>query len=116
MSAGSPDLDAEDPQSGDPFALAAPEVVIADVRIELYGIARARAGVASVEIEADTLAGALRGLAAAVPGLRGEVLDDGGGLTRHFVASLNGERFVSDPETPLRSGDALLLLSSQAGG
>ena len=89
---------------------------MAGVRVELYGIARARAGAASIEMEADTLADALRTLAERCPGLRGEVIDPGGGLTRYFVASLNGERFVAEPETPLRPGDALLIVGSQAGG
>jgi len=89
---------------------------MAPVRIELYGIARSRAGVASVEVEAESLADALRALAEAYPGLREEVVLASGALSRHFVASLNGERFVSDPSTPIRSSDALLVLGSQAGG
>ena len=32
-----------------------------------------------------------------------------------FKLSLNGERFVSDPETPLADGDVLLLLSADVG-
>lgn len=86
------------------------------MRIELYGIARSRAGVASVELEARNLADALRALVEACPGLREEVVLADGALSRHFVASLNGERFVSDPATPIRSADALLILGSQAGG
>ena len=33
-----------------------------------------------------------------------------------YKLSLNGERFVSDPETPLADGDVLLLLSADVGG
>ena len=35
---------------------------------------------------------------------------------RAFRLSLNGERFVSDPETPLGRDDRLLLISADAGG
>ena len=33
-----------------------------------------------------------------------------------FVANLNGDRFVTDPGTPLRAGDNVLILSADAGG
>jgi len=33
-----------------------------------------------------------------------------------FVANLNGDRFVTDPETPLRTSDSVLILSADAGG
>jgi molybdopterin converting factor small subunit len=33
-----------------------------------------------------------------------------------FVANLNGDRFVCDPRTPLTGGDAILILSADAGG
>jgi molybdopterin-guanine dinucleotide biosynthesis protein A len=87
----------------------------ARVRVELFGIARARAGAAAAEVEAGTLAEALRALAARFPGLEPDVLA-GGTLTEHYVVSLNGERFVRDPGTPLHPGDVLLLLGAQAGG
>jgi len=86
------------------------------VRIELYGIARARAGgTESVEVEAATLKEALRALVELHPELAPEVVD-GDALSPLFVASLNGERFVHDPDTRLRAGDAVLILGAQAGG
>ena len=33
-----------------------------------------------------------------------------------YLASLNGDRFVSDPDTRLAEGDVLLLLAADAGG
>ena len=33
-----------------------------------------------------------------------------------YRLSINGDRFVSDPVTPLVDGDALLLLAADAGG
>lgn len=84
-------------------------------RVELFGVARARAGAQFAEVEGGTLGEALRALAARFPNLEPEVLS-GGALTEHYVISLNGERFVRDPKTPLRPGDVLLLLGAQAGG
>ena len=87
MRAGVRELDGAPLQSGDGLALDTPEGVMADVRIELYGIARARAGVASIDVEADSLGGALRALREACPGLQAEVVNEEGSLTRFFVAS-----------------------------
>ena len=83
--------------------------------IEFYGIPRLRAGTGSVALEAVTLGQALRELANVVPALDGSVLREG---TIHpvYKLSLNGERFVTDPDTPLGNGDVLLLLSADAGG
>jgi len=33
-----------------------------------------------------------------------------------LVANLNGEQFISDPQTPLRQDDSMLILSADAGG
>ena len=33
-----------------------------------------------------------------------------------LVASLNGDRFISDPGTPLGDDDCVLILSADAGG
>jgi molybdopterin converting factor small subunit len=85
------------------------------VRIELYGIARARAGRESVDVEAGSLGDAIRALARACPGVVPEVVADGR-LTDAYLASLNGDRFVKNPELRLAKGDTLLILGAQAGG
>ena len=85
------------------------------MRIELFGIARRRAGTDAVEVEAATLREAVHGLGRACPGLVPEVVEDGR-LTGACLASLNGDRFVSDGDTALKEGDTLLILGSQAGG
>jgi molybdopterin converting factor small subunit len=85
------------------------------VTIELYGVPRLRAGTALVLVEAVTLADALDQLARACPSLAGAVVANGRILPAYRL-SLNGERFISDPETPLASGDVLLLLSADVGG
>jgi len=82
---------------------------------ELFGVARSRAGAASVEVEGPTLGEALRALATTHPALEGEVI--AGDRTAHgYLVSLDGERFIDDPSTPLPPGAKLLLLSGQAGG
>ena len=85
------------------------------MNVELFGIARARAGVRRVEVEASSLGEALVALGAACPGLVPDVLEDGQ-LQESFLASHNGTRFLRDPGTPLGRGDTLLILGSQAGG
>ena len=85
------------------------------MRIELYGIARARAGAERVDVAAGNLAEALRALAEACPELVPEVVADGR-LTDGFLASLNGERFLADDGARLREDDTLLILGAQAGG
>jgi molybdopterin converting factor small subunit len=84
------------------------------VRIELLGLARERAGVAEVELQADTLGHLLSALAGRFPALRDLIADDR--LRPSIVANLNGDRFVSDPQTPLHDGDCVLILSADAGG
>ena len=84
------------------------------MHVELLGIPRERVGVAALEIEAHTLGEALRALASRYPPFR-ELLC-GGRLHPSIAANLNTDTFVSDPATPLRSDDHLLILSADAGG
>lgn len=85
------------------------------MRIELFGIARARAGREAVEVDARSLGDALLALARECPGVVPEVVVDGR-LTDGYIASLNGDRFVADPALALAEGDTLLILGAQAGG
>jgi molybdopterin-guanine dinucleotide biosynthesis protein A len=85
------------------------------VTVEFYDVARLRAGVASIEVEAATLGDALREAAARVPSLVPDVIRDGR-LVEHWRANVDGDAFVEDPATPLRNESSVLLLSAQAGG
>jgi sulfur-carrier protein len=85
------------------------------ITIELFGVPRLRAGTRSVQIEGATVATALRGLGRLCPALDGRVIE-GERLLPSYRLSLNGERFVSDPATPLADGDVLLLLAADVGG
>ena len=55
-------------------------------------------------------------LARRFPRLAEECFGEDGGLKPGTLANLNGRRFVSDPATRLDPGDALLILSADAGG
>lgn len=85
------------------------------VSVELFGILRARAGVAQTQAEGNCLGEVLAALAARFPELA-ETCMDGWRLRREFTANLNGRKFVTAPETPLQEGDTVLLLSVDAGG
>jgi molybdopterin converting factor small subunit len=84
------------------------------MHVEFLGIPRERAGIAEIEIEADTLGQLLGTLAIHFPALRD--LIKAGRLHSSIAANLNGDLFVSDPNIALRADDRLILLSSDAGG
>ena len=84
------------------------------MQVEFYGVSRQRAGVGSLEVNAATLGELLTILSVQVPALSD--LIDGDRLHPALAASLNGDRFVRDPHTPLGDDDCVLLLSADAGG
>ena len=84
------------------------------MRVELLGVPRERAGVAELELEAETLGQLLVALAVRFPSLGELITADR--LQPFVIANLNGDRFVSDPRTPLREADSVLILSADAGG
>ena len=84
------------------------------MRVELLGLPRQRAGVAELEIEAATLGQLFSALAARFPPLAELMSPD---LPQpSVVVSLNGDKFVTDPQTPLSDTDCVLILSADAGG
>jgi molybdopterin converting factor small subunit len=84
------------------------------MHVEFLGIPRERAGIPEVEVEAGTLGEMLAVLAVRFPALRDLVT--AGRLHASIVANLNGDTFVSDPDTSLAVDDRVLLLSSDVGG
>jgi molybdopterin converting factor small subunit len=88
------------------------------MHVEFFGVPRQRAGVSKLEVKADTLGQLLGTLAAQIPSLGELIAGSGLGarLNSAFVANLNGDRFVSDPGTPLDAHDCVLILSADAGG
>lgn len=85
------------------------------VRVELFGIARQRAGLAAVELDADTLGQALAELGRRRPGFADACLD-GERLRSGYIANVNGRNFTRDPASPLAPGDCVLVLSADSGG
>ena len=89
------------------------------VRVEFFGIARQRAGVSHLALDSCqreiTLGAALARIAGLVPEFAREcLLDDR--LRPSLAANLDGQRFISDPATPILDGQCLLILSADAGG
>lgn len=84
------------------------------MRVELFGLPRERAGVSEVTIEAATLGELLRQLVGRFPGFA--ELVDGDALRSSYIANLNGDCFVRDPQTQLAAHDCVLILSADAGG
>ena len=71
-----------------------------------------------VELEADTLADVIAGLAAGFPGLGYRILDDQGRLRRFVNAYVNEEpvSHLEPHDVRLREGDTVHILPSVAGG
>ena len=90
------------------------------VRVELFGGARIASGRREIEITVPESSGVpvlVLALAEACPELVGRVVkEDRSGLEESYTLNLNGVAFVSEGRLHLKSGDRLLLFSSQAGG
>jgi molybdopterin-guanine dinucleotide biosynthesis protein A len=88
--------------------------------VELFGVARLKAKTTAVPLalpEGAQLRDALAALADAVPSLVGPVLTlDRHALVNGYSCNVNGMDFTRNWQHPLRSGDRLLILSSDAGG
>jgi hypothetical protein len=87
----------------------------APVTVEFLGMPRLRAGCGSTAVRGATLSEVLAALEASFVQLRGLRRRDGG-PSSHYLVSLDGRRFLSDPHERLEPGSRLLLLSADAGG
>jgi molybdopterin converting factor small subunit len=85
------------------------------IRIELFGMARRRAGRADFMSHAATIREALDQLAESCPNLVGMIQADGQ-LSPRYLISVNAGPFVTELHQLLKTGDRLLLLSADAGG
>lgn len=85
------------------------------IEVELFGIPRSRAGVERTTAAGACLGDVLADLGSRFPALAAACID-GRTLRSGFTANLKGERFTTQPETPLRDGDTVLLMSLDAGG
>lgn len=84
------------------------------VQVEFFGLARERAGVATIALRAKCLSELLRAVERMFPRLEGQLASILSGNSS-FRVSLNGERFPSADEA-LRPGAKILVLSGDAGG
>ena len=84
------------------------------MHVEFFGVPRERAGISELEVHAETLGQLLGALVRRMPSLSEIIQEDR--LHPAFVANLNGDRFVTDPGTPLGADDCVLILSADAGG
>jgi molybdopterin converting factor small subunit len=82
------------------------------VRVEFYGLARLRAGIAETGVVAATVGEALE----AVEEATGLCAIAGDAVAREFLVSLGGTRFTTDLGQSLADGDCLLILGADAGG
>ena len=82
--------------------------------VEFLGVPRQRAGASKLVVEAKTLGELLGKLSTTVPPLSEFIAVDR--LNSGAIANLNGDRFITDPNTPLRAEDCVLILSADAGG
>ena len=84
------------------------------MHVEFLGVSRERAGIDEVDVQAATLGQLLGTLAVRMPALAELIAVDR--LHPSLAANLNGDRFISDPQTPLRDDDCVLILSADVGG
>ena len=84
------------------------------MHVEFLGVPRERAGIAELDVQADTLGGCWGRWRRRCPALAELIAVDR--LHPSLAANLNGDRFISDPETPLGDDDCVLILSADAGG
>jgi molybdopterin converting factor small subunit len=83
--------------------------------VEFFGMPRQCTGCAQTAVGGETVVAILAELEAAYPALTGLRRSDGG-LSPHYLLSLDGVRFLTDPDERLDPGSRLLLLSADAGG
>ncbi len=74
--------------------------------VELLGLARAKSGLATLDVDAGRLGDVLRAVEA-----RTSLALDG-----RFLVSLNGQQFVRDPGVAVGPGDRVIVMDAAAGG
>ena len=88
---------------------------MASVRLEFFGVARSRANVATIDLEASDLRNVTAQLAQQFPDLAELCLVDDQ-VASGWLLNINGARFTRDLDTTLHDGDSILLMPADAGG
>lgn len=71
-----------------------------------------------VEVNADTVGGAIVELQSRYPGIKERLVDESGAIRRFVNVYVNEEdiRFLQNQETPLKNGDEISIIPAIAGG
>jgi hypothetical protein len=85
------------------------------VTVELLGMAGFQAGRSELRAGGQTVGVVLRSVIEQCPPLAG-LLTEAGGLSKHYLISFDGERFVDDVAEAVPAGRRLLILGADAGG
>jgi hypothetical protein len=88
------------------------------VRVEFYGLARQRTGTAAIDIpaaESITLASLWRALVIRFPQLATPGADSAPPTSLYRI-NLDGQQFVTHPQTPITRGRCVLIMSADVGG
>jgi molybdopterin converting factor small subunit len=85
------------------------------VTVELLGLARHRAGRPELVVGGRTIAEVLRAVGSACPGVA-DVLQSDGTVSRQYLVSVDGERFIEDASEAMSSCRRLLILGADSGG
>jgi molybdopterin converting factor small subunit len=83
--------------------------------VEFFGVARSRAGVEKVTLDADRLREVLVHFQEQLPSLA-ELCIENGELAPGWLLNINGAAFTRDLTTSLNDGDSVLLMPADAGG
>ncbi len=87
------------------------------IQVEFYGIPRVRAGVAQTTARGRNVGEVLTDLANRFPEFRRDCLNDAAVQLRpEFALCVDGERFISHPDSQLVEGSTILVLSADVGG
>lgn len=92
---------------------------MASVTVELPSLlAQLMNGASTLELEADTLAGALRALVAQHAILGVHLFDEAGALRRHVLCFHNdtNTRWLDSTDVPVRDGDTITIMQAVSGG
>lgn len=87
----------------------------APVTVEFLGTARFRAGRSELRARGGTVGELLRAVITECPKLAG-LMADRGELSRQYLVSIDGERFVDDLFQTVPAGCRVLVLGADAGG
>lgn len=85
------------------------------VTVELFGVARHKAGRDQLIAHGITVRELLRSVADGCPPLN-DLIGADGLLSKHYLVSIDGERFVSELDDAVPPGSRLLILGADAGG